>query len=254
MRSRICEKLVRMLRRFKRYGLSHHENQCKRGFLLYSLAISVKYVFAKTTEGFVEAKEKFIPYKFACVCVKRRAPCGGAYSGFTRWDGGSVRLWHFGPEMISVLHQYTCTNVMVFEAKARVFQRPHLVSFKWLRRLKCFIQLQKSRSEGLLIRRASSWRCNGPQFLWAGLLRSFCSLRLYSNDEIWFPSGGSGHSLIVELVDWFVVLPHGVMGKWWWTFEMLLKELFDAAVLLMKTCRLDFILLLTPCYSINYKE
>ena len=154
--------------------------------------------------------------------------------------------------MESVLHQSTCTN-LILVAKAKVFQRPHLLPLKWLRRLKCFIQLQELPSEVLLIRRASS-RCNGPRFLWACLLRSFCSPRVDSNHEIWFPSGGSGHSLIVKLVDWFVVFPHSVIVKWWWTFDMLLKELFDAAVLLMRTCRLDFILFLTPCCAMNYLE
>ena len=109
------QKLVCILCRLKRYNLIHHEDWGEKGILRFSLAISVKYIFSETTEEFVETEDKLTPHKFYRVHTKRSSPNGSTYSGFLRWIGGFVCLWHFCSEVVAVLHRTTYTSVMFFD-------------------------------------------------------------------------------------------------------------------------------------------
>ena len=109
------QKLVCILCRLKRYNLIQHEDWGEKGILRFSLAISVKYIFSEATEGFVETEEKLTPHKFYRVHTKQSSPDGSMYSGFLRWNGGFVCLWHFCLEVVAVLHQTTYTSVMFFD-------------------------------------------------------------------------------------------------------------------------------------------
>ena len=111
----ISQKLVCILCRLKRYNLIHHEDWGEKGILRFSLAISVKYIFSEATEGFVETEDKLTPHKFYRVHTKRSSPNGSTYSGFLRWIGGFVCLWHFCSEVVAVLHGTTYTSVMFFD-------------------------------------------------------------------------------------------------------------------------------------------
>lgn len=101
-------------------GSPHHKSQFEWWVLRFPLTISITYIFSEMGEGFVETEKKLVPHE----CLRNIVPWGMC-CGFPCANGSLVWLQHFHPEVVSVLHQSTCTNVMLldfFEAKSRVCQ------------------------------------------------------------------------------------------------------------------------------------
>lgn len=98
----------------------------------------MKYIFSEMGEGFVETEKKFVPHEFTSVYTKGTATSATAVS--------HGLLQHSHPKVVSILHQSSCTNVMLFdflEAKSRVCPRQRPVFMMRPRRLEYSIQWQE---------------------------------------------------------------------------------------------------------------